>query len=110
MSENRGEVRAAANIRSPTHASRGVNLCNRDAGQKIVSPYCGSAYQRPDKSILVDYAVADDDTKTLIVGLDANHDIAFEFEYPNPASSKGVLCKTGWIARPLPLDDLQITR
>lgn len=91
-------------------AMTATNLWNYDAGQQIFSPYCGSAYQQPDKSILIDYAVAEDDQKTLIVGLDADHNIVFEFQYPNTVSSVGVLCKTSWNARPFALDDLQITR
>jgi len=33
-----------------------------------------------------------------------NHDVAFEFEWPTTN------CDTSWIARPIGLDDLTITR
>ncbi len=75
-----------------------------DAGQTIYSAYCGSVYEAPDQSILVDYAMAADMTKALLVGLDANHDVASEFEYPTTA------CNTSWNARPIPLDNLRINR
>jgi hypothetical protein len=79
------------------------NVWNYDAGQTILSPICSSAYETA-KSILVDYAVADDSTKALLVGLDSNHDVLFEFEYPTSN------CNTSWNARPIALDDLKIDR
>ena len=75
-----------------------------DAGQMIYSQICSSAYEASEKSILVDYAVADDETKALLVGLDANHNVVFEFEYPTNG------CGTSWNARPIALDDLNIER
>lgn len=78
------------------------NTWNYDAGQKIFSSVCSSAYGAPDKSILVDYAVADNATQALLVGLDSNHNVVFEFEYPTSG------CNTSWNARPIALDDLKI--
>ena len=75
-----------------------------DAGQMIYSEICSSAYQAQEKSILVDYAVADNMTKVLLVGLDGNHDVVFEFAYPTYG------CQTSWNARPIPLDDLRINQ
>ena len=80
------------------------NVWNYDAGQTIYSPICSSAYQSSDGSLLVDYAVADDETEALLVGLDANQNKVFEFQYPT------VGCVTSWNARPFPLDNLQITQ
>lgn len=73
-----------------------------DAGQMIYSSICSSAYESPDESLLVDYAVADNLTEALLVGLDPNHNVVFEFEYPTQA------CNTSWNARPFPLGDLRI--
>lgn len=75
-----------------------------DAGQTIFSPVCSSAYELPDRSVLVDYATADNLTEALLVGLDPNHNVVFEFEYPTHT------CNTSWNARPMPLDDLRIIR
>jgi arylsulfate sulfotransferase len=79
------------------------NVWNYDAGQAILSRICSSAYETA-KSILVDYAVADNSTKALLVGLDSNQDVVFEFEYPTSN------CDTSWNARPIALDDLKIDR
>jgi arylsulfate sulfotransferase len=74
-----------------------------DAGKTIYSDICSSAYEAAaSQSILVDYAVADDDTEALLVGLDSSHNVVFEFEYPT------LFCNTSWNARPIPLDDLVI--
>ena len=78
------------------------NVWNYDAGQTIFSPICSSAYEAAGKSILVDYATADDYTKALLVGLDSNHDVVFEFEYATSG------CNTSWNARPIALDNLRI--
>jgi arylsulfate sulfotransferase len=74
-----------------------------DAGKTIFSEICSSAYEGADKSIVVDYAVADNFTEALLVGLDSSHNIVFEFQYSNRAG-----CNTSWNARPIRLDDLQI--
>jgi hypothetical protein len=76
---------------------------NYEAGQAIFSSVCSSAYQTSDQSMLVDYATADNITKAILVGLDPNQNVAFEYEYPTTA------CNTSWNARPFPLDNLQIT-
>ncbi len=75
-----------------------------DANQAIYSAYCGSAYETTDGSLLVDYAEADQATQALLVGLGPGHNVVFEFEYPT------IGCDTSWNARPIALDDLQITR
>lgn len=80
------------------------NTWNYDAGQTIFSPICSSAYAAPGRSILVDYAVADNGTQALLVGLDSNHSVVFEFEYPTSG------CNTSWNSRPIALDDLKIDR
>lgn len=80
------------------------NVWNYDAGQMIYSPICSSAYGSRGKSLLVDYAVADNETEAVLVGLDANQNVVFEFEFPTAG------CSTSWNARPFPLDHLQIIR
>jgi hypothetical protein len=78
------------------------NVWNYDAGQSIFSSICSSAYESADKSVLVDYATADNLTQALLVGLDPNHNEVFEFAYPTMA------CDTSWNSRPIPLDDFVI--
>ena len=73
-----------------------------DAGQAIYSSICSSAYEAADQSILVDYAVANNGTAALLVGLDSAHNVVFEFEYPT------AVCDTSWNARPISFDDLRI--
>ena len=100
-----GETRtySAVSAYSISEASRTAqNVWNYDAGQAIYSSVCSSAYEAADKSLLVDYAVADSFTQALLVGLDSNHDVVFEFEYPTNG------CDTSWNARPINLDNLII--
>jgi arylsulfate sulfotransferase len=78
------------------------NMWNYRAHMAIYSPICSSAYQTADRSLLIDYAVADNATHALLVGLDSNHRVAFEFEYPTSG------CNTSWNARPIALDDLVV--
>ena len=79
-----------------------TNVWNFENGQAIFSSICSSAYKAPGNSLLIDYATADQDTKALLVGLDANHSIAFEFQYPTQG------CNTSWNAVPIPLESLAI--
>ena len=79
-----------------------VEAWDYNAGQTIYSAICSSAYEAADQSILVDYAVADNDTEALLIGLDSAHNVVFEFEYST------FICNTSWNARPIPLDDLKI--
>ena len=71
-----------------------------DHGQTILSTFCSSAYEAPGKSILVDYALADGGTKARIVGLDAAHNVVFDFEYPTH------FCDTAWNAEPIAFEQL----
>jgi hypothetical protein len=72
-----------------------------DHGRTILSEICSSAYEADDgQSLLVDYAVADNRTHARIVGLDANHNPVFDFEYPTTQ------CSTSWNAIPLPLQHM----
>jgi len=72
-----------------------------DHDQTILSSICSSAYEAAEGSLLVNYAVADDWTKARLVGLDAAHEVVFDFEYPTH------VCDTSWNAAPIPFDDLR---
>jgi hypothetical protein len=80
----------------------GHEVWRYDHGQDIKTPMCGSAYEGNDQSLLIDYATADSSTHTRLVGLDANHAVAFDYEYANAN------CSTGWNARPIAFDALDI--
>jgi hypothetical protein len=73
-----------------------------DHGQDIKTPMCGSAYQGANQSLLIDYATADASTHTRLVGLDAAHHVAFDYEYANES------CSTGWNAQPIAFNALSI--
>jgi hypothetical protein len=73
-----------------------------DYGQTIYSAVCSSAYEAQAQSILVDYAVAAGMTQTRMVGLNAAHDVVFDFQY------KTVPCETSWNAIPMPFDNMSI--
>jgi hypothetical protein len=74
-----------------------------DYDQTIFSPICSSAYEASEKSILVDYADVDGGSQARLVGLDANHDVIFDFEYLSLGP-----CRTAWNSVPIPLDNLQL--
>jgi hypothetical protein len=71
-----------------------------DYGQSLYSDHCGSAYEGPQKSVLVSFARADDRLHARLVALDGAHDVVFDIQY----DSQG--CNTSWNAFPFPLDDL----
>lgn len=78
------------------------NIWNFENGQTVYSYVCSSAYRVPGKSLLIDYATADAGASALLVGLDANHSIAFEFQYPTQQ------CNTSWNAVSIPLESLTV--
>jgi len=71
-----------------------------DHDQTIMSDICSSAYQTADGSTLVSYATAANRTKAILVGLDRERHVVFEFEYPSPP------CTTSWNAAPIAFDAL----
>jgi hypothetical protein len=66
-----------------------------DYGQTVLSQICSSAYESSGKSILVNYAVANGGTLARLVALDVNHQVVFDFQYPNAG------CNTSWNAIPI---------
>lgn len=86
-----------------TNTMTAQNLWNFDYGQSIYSPICGSSYEAPGKTYLVDFATAESETQARLVGLDANHNVAFDFQYPSPTQ-----CGAAWNAIPIPMENLQI--
>jgi arylsulfate sulfotransferase len=74
-----------------------------DHDQTILSMVCSSVYEASAGSLLIDYAYAEQGTKTRLLGLDADHNVVFDFEYPSNQA-----CGTAWNAEPIPLDALQL--
>jgi len=73
-----------------------------DYGESINSQVCSSAYEVPGGSVLVNYAVAANYTEARLVGLDAAHNVVFDFQYPTQA------CNTSWNAIPIALDNFVV--
>ena len=88
-----------------TAAMTAQNVWNFDYGQNIFSAICGSSYQSTGNSYLVDFAYADNGAAARLVGLDSNHNVVFDFQYPSPPS---VGCGAAWNAIPVRLENLQI--
>jgi arylsulfate sulfotransferase len=78
------------------------NLWNFDYGQSIFSPICGSVYQA-GPSYLVDFATAENYQHARLIGLDANRNVVFDFQYASPSA-----CAAAWNAIPIPMENLQI--
>ena len=64
---------------------------NRD----IWSDICSSVYQTRQGGYLIDYATAYGRTRAKLLGLDANGNVAFDYDYPSE------LCNTAWNAVPI---------
>ena len=78
------------------------NVWNFNYGQTIFSPICGSTYESGN-SYLVDFATADNFQEARLVGLDANKNVVFDFQYASPG-----FCYAAWNAIPIPMENLQI--
>jgi arylsulfate sulfotransferase len=76
-----------------------------DNGQSIDSEICSSAYETLGQSILIDYAVAANFLQARLIGLDANQNVVFDFQYANAYGT----CNTSWNAVPIALDNLTIS-
>lgn len=74
-----------------------------DYGQSIGSAVCSSVYETPQRSLLVNFAKAENGTKVRLVGLDGQRQVAFDFEYPNTTG-----CDVAWNAVPVPFEGMTI--
>jgi arylsulfate sulfotransferase len=89
-----------------------IDEANRSVTQKwefdytsdIFASVCSSAYEPGNgrQSLLVDYATANQLTRTRLVGLNPAHDVVFDFEYPTTG------CNTAWNAIPIAFNNLVI--
>lgn len=71
-----------------------------DYGKSIFSDICSSAYETQTGAMLVSYAAASNRTRARLVGVDAQRNIIFDFEY------KSTPCGTSWNAQPFPFESL----
>ena len=85
-----------------TAAMTAQNVWNFNYGQSIYSPICGSSYEAGN-TYLVDFATADNEAEARLVGLDANQNVVFDFQYTSPSA-----CGAAWNAIPIPFENLQI--
>lgn len=76
---------------------------NFDYGKTILSDICSSVYEAPEKSLLVNYSVANSRSKSRVEGLDVNRNISFEFEYSVVGYS------TNWNAIPIALESMSFS-
>jgi hypothetical protein len=88
-----------------TNTMTAQNVWNFDYGQSIFSSICGSSYEAPGKTYLVDFAYTENGSVARLIGLDSNREVAFDFRYPSPPATG---CGTAWNAIPIPLENLQI--
>lgn len=72
-------------------------------GQTLYSQLCGSVYESPGSSYLVDFATLDGGKQTQLIGLDSNQNVVFDFQYASPST-----CGAAWNAIPIPMENLQI--
>jgi hypothetical protein len=84
------------------NAMTAQNVWNYNHGQTLFSPVCGSSYESGG-SYLVDFATADNYGQARLVGLDANKNVVFDFQYTSPG-----VCYAAWNAIPIALENLQI--
>jgi hypothetical protein len=87
-----------------TAALSATQVWGFDYGQTIYSPVCGSVYEAGG-SYLVDFSTAANFTLDRLVGLDSNHNVAFDFQYVSNTP-----CGTSWNAIPISLENLLITQ
>ena len=72
-----------------------------DYGQTVLSQICSSTYETDNQSLLINYAYISGGTLARLVGLDAKHQVIFDFSYPNTG------CSTSWNALPIPLGHMR---
>jgi len=73
-----------------------------DYDQSIMSDICSSVYEMLDGSLLISYAFVNRGASARLVGLNPEHHIAFDFQYPNSG------CSASWNARGIPFDSLRV--
>ena len=86
-----------------TSAMTAHEVWDFDYGQTVYSNICGSSYEAAGKTYLVDFANVGGNKEARLVGLDSDHNVVFDFQYPQSGS-----CGAAWNAIPVELENLQI--
>ena len=81
-------------------ARTATQLWRFDHDPAIKAPFCSSAYEAADGSVLVSYATADNFAHARLIGLDSQRRVTFDFQYDTTP------CGTSWNAVPLALERL----
>jgi len=105
--ESPGQTRAYSAVSAysvNTSAMTAHEVWNFNYGQSILSPICGSSYEAPGKTYLVDFATVSNGVNARLIGLDSNLNVVFDFQYASPSD-----CITSWNAIPIALENLQIS-
>jgi hypothetical protein len=76
---------------------------NFSYGESIYSAICGSTYEAPGHTFLLDYAFTDNGAHARLVGLDSQNNVVFDFQYANRG------CNTSWNAVPIHLESMDFT-
>lgn len=84
-----------------TTARTATEAWHIDDGQAVFSRLCGSARQMPDGSVLSAWPDTDAGAHARVIGFDAAHHVAFDFQYASPGG-----CAPGWNAQPFAFDHL----
>jgi hypothetical protein len=77
---------------------------SRARNMHATGPHSSAQSRAAPAGISVSTAMAGSGTQALPVGLDPNHIVVFEFEYPTSG------CETAWNSRPIPLAGPKIDR
>jgi arylsulfate sulfotransferase len=99
-----GELRPFSSVASYVIDDATLSATQRwrfDHDRTIKAPFCSSAYQTPDGSVLINYATADNFTHARLVGLDPQRRIVFDYQYDTSP------CATGWNAQFVPFEALE---
>jgi arylsulfate sulfotransferase len=99
----RGEQRtysAVSAYRIDAETRTATEVWNFDYGQTLYSDHCSSVYEGPEQSILISFARVDNRTHARLVGLNALHEVVFDFQY----EARG--CNASWNAVPVPLENM----
>lgn len=81
-------------------AHTAVEVWTYEHGRDLLADICSSAYPMGQGGYVIDYASADARTHARLVGLDADGNVVFDYQYPTGP------CQTAFIAVPIEFDAL----
>jgi hypothetical protein len=73
-----------------------------DYNESIYSAICSSAYEAGDGSLLLNYSWIGAGANARVVGLNPQHEVVFDFQYPAYGS-----CQISWNAVPIPFENFE---